>query len=124
MRADQLPAALLAVVAFAAMAPAWTHYLGEFSAASPEGALMAAMVLPAAAALLITSWVKPELSGQVLGLFVVVGVMVTAPWWWRASGLAASVLAANPLAQTLVQAAVPVLVLAAVASIGFRRVRA
>lgn len=121
MDADDLAPALLAFVAIVVVAPVWVHYVEGFSAARPEGAFLAGLTLPAAAALYVTSWVKPELASLVLGAFLLVATMLLAPWLWQFTDMAAGALGGQPMARTLVRLAVPVVLLAFLATFGVRR---
>jgi hypothetical protein len=123
MDPDDLPAAILAFLALVAILPAWVHYAGAFSPPEPEQAILGTLVIPAAAALLLTGWVRPELAGAVTGVFVLVGVIVVAPWLDALTGLAGGALAGHPLAELLVRATVAVLVVFFVLSLGRRRIR-
>lgn len=122
MRTDELVVALLGFMAFVVVAPVWTRYLSGFSAAGPEGQFLASLVLLAVAVLFLTSWVKPEFSRLALGGFILVGVMALAPWFFRFIDMVSAQLVDDPLAQFVLQLAVPVLVLTFLVSLGRRRV--
>jgi len=121
VRVDDLPIALLAFLAFVVMSPIWVRYLQEFSAPRPEDAFLAAMVLPAAAALFVASWVSTEIARLVLGLFMLAGVMVLAPWLFSFIELLGTELTGQPLAGFILALAVPVIVLSFLVQIGKRR---
>jgi len=121
VKTDELPVALLGFMAFVVMAPIWTTYLGNFNAPRPEDGFLAALVLPAVAMLFITSWIKPEFSKLILGGFMIVGVVLLAPWWFRFIDMLSGVLTDDPLAQTVLQLAVPLLILSFLVQLGRRR---
>lgn len=121
MRPQDLPVAIVALLGIVAVVPAWTHFTMENQALAGSDAFLAALVLPAAVLMFTASWVKPQMAETVMGLFVLVGVMVMAPWIWEAAGLAASYMTDQPLAKTALQAALPLVVLAFVATMGMRR---
>jgi hypothetical protein len=123
MKIDELPIALLGFVAFVVVAPAMTRYASGFEAAQPEGQFIAGLVLPAAAMLFLTSWVKPELSGFVLGGLVLVSVVLLAPWFCELTGLVTGTLVDDPLASFVLRLAVPALVLSFLVTLGQRRIR-
>jgi len=122
MESDDLIVAVVALLAFVAMAPVWVHYLGQFAPPLATDLWLARLVLPAAILLFLVSWISPTLAGPVQGALVLVGVMALAPWLWRATGMASDALAQNPLAALLMRGAMSVLVLAAVAGLGYQRV--
>jgi hypothetical protein len=123
VRTDELPLGLLGFIAFVALAPIWTRYLGQFAAARPEDQFLAALVLPAAAILFVTSWVKPELSGLALGGFMIVSVVLMAPWLFKFIDMLSGQMVDSPLAQTVLELAVPLLVVSFLISLGRRRLR-
>ena len=121
MRVDDLPIALLAFLAFVVVAPLWVRFQGSFTAATPEGGFLAALVLPAMAGLFVLSWVSTELARVALGGFLFVAMMVMAPWWFRFIDLVSGGLTSSPLTQFILQLAVPVLFLLFLVNIGRRR---
>lgn len=123
MDSRKLPIAFVVFLAFVAVVPVWTYFTGEYSNLRPEDSWLASLVLPAAVFLFITSWVKPELSGIVLGAFVIGGLMLLAPWWFRFIDMVSGALVDDPLAQLGLQIAIPLLIVAFVLSIGVRRLR-
>jgi len=124
MKTDELPIAILAFVAFVAVIPAWTFYLDLFSAQQPQDAFLAGLVIPAAAALFLTSWIKPEFSALVLGGFMLIGIILMYPWWFEMTDMISAALVDNPMAQFLLQLAIPVLVLSFLVTLGRRRIQA
>lgn len=123
MDSDDLIVALVALLAFVAMAPVWVHYLGEFTPTIATDLWIARLVLPAAMLLFLTSWISPSISGVVQGGLILVGVMALAPWLWRATGMASDALSPNPLAALLMRGALSILVLTAIAGLGFQKLR-
>ena len=123
MRYDELPAALLALVCFVALAPALTYWTSAFAPPRPADMFLALIVAPSLLALFIVGWVKPEAAGLVTGVIVLAGVMLLAPYWWRFVEMGTGQLTSNPAAQALLQLALPVVILLAVGSLGFRRLQ-
>lgn len=85
---------------------------------------MAALVLPAAAALYIVSWAKPEMTGVVLGAFVIGGLMLLAPWWFRFIDMISGQLTNDPFAQVLLELAIPIIFILFVITAGARQMGA
>ena len=123
MESDDLIVSVVALLAFVAMAPAWAHYVSEFSPGLATDLWLARLVPAAAIMLFLTSWVQPDLAGMVQGGLVLVAVMVMAPWLWRMTGMASDVFAPNPLAALLLRGAMSLLVLSAVAGLGYQRLK-
>lgn len=124
MRTDELVMAILAFAGVVAVVPAWSHYVLGFTGARNGAFFLASLVMPAMLAMFITSWVKPELSGLVLGGSLLVGVMVMAPHWVSMIELGVSGLTEHPLARLFLRLAVPLLILSYVISLGRRRMSA
>lgn len=123
MRSHQLPVALLAFLGLVAIVPAWVYFTNDYVTLRPEGTILASLVLPSTILLFLTSWIKPELTKPVLGLFVLIGIMVLAPWFFQFIDMVSGQLTDDPLAQLLIQLVVPLVILAFVAKLGFQRVR-
>lgn len=121
MRSHELPIALLGFAAIVAVLPAWLHFSGSFDAPVGGHGFLAALVLPATILLYTVSWVHPAGSRLVLGGFTILACLVLAPTFWEMSGLAAGAATSNPLAETFVRLALPVVVLAALVSAGWIR---
>lgn len=123
MRPHELPIALLAFIAFVVFAPAWMYYLGEFPIEHAEHGLIAMTVPGAALLLYITSWVHPDLAGKALGALLIAMVIVLVPWWWELVGMVSGAFVQNPFAQTLVQLALPAIILTYVAGLGYKKIQ-
>lgn len=121
MDSKKFPFVILAFLAFVAVVPAWTYFTNDYTTLRPEDGWLASLVLPAAAALFIVSWVKPELTGLVLGGFVIAALMILAPWWFRFIDMVSGQLTQDPLAQVLLELAIPIAILLFVATAGARR---
>jgi len=117
----KFPFVILAFLAFVAVVPAWTYFTNDYTTLRPEDSWLASLVLPTAAALFIVSWVKPELTGLVLGGFVIAALMMLAPWWFRFIDMVSGQLTQDPLAQVLLELAIPIAILLFVATAGARR---
>lgn len=124
MRSDELPLAILGFIAIVAVVPAWLHFSGSFSAGEPGHGLLASLVLPAVVALFIVGWISPALTRPLMGGILALGALVLAPTWWEMADMAAGAATPNPLAQTLLRLALPVIMLAGAVSIGYARMRA
>jgi hypothetical protein len=122
-RTDDLPVALLGFIAIVVVAPIWLQYRSGFTAATPSGAFLASMILPAVVALYVSSWVSPELAGVVLGGFLVAGIVLLVPWLYEFADMLTGALVEDPLARTLVQLALPVVILTFLYQLGRRRLR-
>ena len=124
MRADDLTAGILVFIAFVAMAPAWTYYLGDFIPARSEHLVIALLVLPAVVTLFITSWIAPELASLATGASLLICMIVLAPWWWQMLHMISSALVDHPLAQLMIQLSIPLLIMSFVIALGRRRLSA
>ena len=121
VRTDDLPVALLAFLAFVVMSPIWVRYAQAFTAARPEDAFLSALLLPAAAALFLASWISTELARMVLGGLMIMSIMVMAPWWIRFVDMIGTVLVDDPLSSFILSLSVPLLILAFLVKLGRRR---
>jgi hypothetical protein len=120
MRPRDLPIAIVAFLGLVVVVPMVTSFVGS-AGLETQDAFLAGLALPGVVLLYTASWVKPDLAGPVLGALVLASFMVMAPWLWRASGLAAGALADGSLAELAFRLALPLVILAALATAGYRR---
>ena len=113
-------AALMAVVVFA---PIWITFLGNVNLGA-QSTWIASLALPALLALFLTSWIRPQATTPVLGVFVLAGAMVLAPQVWSMVELGAAISPEGGLAGPLFTLAAPLLVAAFALAIGWRRMQA
>lgn len=122
MRSEDFPIAILALLSIVTLVPAWLYAL-DASSLSGQTAWVAGLVLPAMVTLYLVSWVRPSLVGPVLGAWVLAGSLAIAPQLWTLAGLASDSLPGDSVAGLAVQVALPVLIVAYVAGLGWARAR-
>jgi hypothetical protein len=122
MRPRDLALALAAFASLVAFTPLWVTFLTD-TGMGAQAAWVASLTLPAMMAMFVTSWVKPEMTTPVLGVFVLAGVLAVAPELWDLAALGAGEAPAGGLSEGLFQLAVPIIVVAFVLSLGWRHMR-
>lgn len=122
MRPKNFLIALLAALTVTAVVPAWIYWVGTVDLPI-QSQWLAELLLPALGLILIASWTRPELARPIVGVFVMAGVLAMAPQIWAIGGLASNRLAGDwGMARLVVQLMVPLLTLAFVVSLGWRRI--
>lgn len=121
MRPEDLPLAVLALIAMVVLVPAWLQQM-ESTNLRPQAAWIMRLGMPSLAILFIASWVRPSIVQPVLGVLVLAGVVALAPQFWTLTGMAAGAVAPGSLSRLAIQLALPAVILAFAASLGWRRV--
>lgn len=119
MRPHRLPVALVAFIAIVVVLPIWLAV--DLSVLSSTNAFIAALILPAMVLLFASSWIKPEMAWPITGVFVLVGIMALGPTFDEFTRLAAEAAGVSGLAAVAIQLAVPLIILAFIATMAGRR---
>lgn len=122
MRPRDLALAIAGFAALVGFTPLWVSFITD-TGMPAQSAWVASLTLPAMVALFVTSWVKPEMSTPVLGVFVLAGVLAIAPQLWDLSDMAAGEAPAGGLAEGLFGLAIPLMIVAFVLALGWRHMR-
>jgi len=122
MRAEDLPLAVLALLTIVVAVPPWLNATGSTDLGI-QTSVMVGLALPAMLSLFVASWVRPSLVQPFLGGFVLIGIILLVPQLWALTGMAASRIGGG-VAQTVIQVALPVLLIMYAAGLGWRRSRA